>query len=122
MEALAALLYDLISRRLVSVIAEGYIHADGTEQVILDAGGGMLVTGYIDLSEMQVGDEVVLRMYVKTREGGGYGLYASQAYRDAQGEPVVCVLPRYTARGARLTLQQTKGSYRRFGYVFARVV
>jgi hypothetical protein len=122
METFTALLYDLISRRLVSVIAEGYFYADGTEQTILDAGSGMVVTGYIDLSEMQAGDEVVLRMYVRTREGGGYGLYASQAYRDAQGEPVVCVLPRYTARGARMTLQQVKGTYRRFSYVFVRVV
>jgi hypothetical protein len=122
MEAFAALLYDLISRRLVSVIAEGYIYADGTEQVILDAGGGMLVTGYIDLSEMQTGDEVVLRMYVRTREGGSYGLYASKAYSDAQAEPVVCVLPRYTAYGTRLTLQQVRGTYRRFSYMFARVV
>ena len=122
MEAFTALLYDLLSRRLVSVVAEGYIHADGTEQVILDAGGGMVVTGYIDLSEMQAGDEVVLRMYVRTREGGGYGLYASHVYRDAQAEPVVCVLPRYTARGTRVTLQQVKGTYRRFSYIFVRIV
>jgi hypothetical protein len=122
MEAFTALLYDLISRRLVSIIAEGYFYADGTEQTILDAGSGMVVTGYIDLSEMQAGDEVVLRMYVRTREGGEYGLYASQAYRDAQGEPVVCVLPRYTAHGMRMTLQQVKGTYRRFSYVFVRIV
>jgi hypothetical protein len=122
MEPFSALLYDLISKRLIKVVREDYIYADGTEQTLLDIGQGALITGYIDLSEMQAEDTVVLRMYVKVRSDADYKLYATQTYKDAQGEPIVCILPRYTAYGTRLTLQQTSGEYKRFRYIFTQVI
>ena len=122
MEPFSALLYDLISKRLIKVISEDYIYANGTEQILLDIGQGALITGYVDLSEMQVGDTVVLRMYVKVRSDADYKLYASQTYKDAQSEPIVCILPRYTAYGTRFTLQQTSGSFKRFKYIFTQVI
>jgi len=122
METYSALLYDLISKRLIKVVSEGYMYADGTEQTLLDIGQGALITGYVDLSEMQKGDIVVLRMYVKVRSDADYKLYAVQTYKDVQSEPIVCILPRYTAYGTRFTLQQTSGSFKRYRYIFTQVI
>jgi hypothetical protein len=115
-------LISALARYEFKVIVEGRIIADGTEQIILDANGGTVVLGYVDLSEMQTGDVVVIKTYVKVRSDADYKIYASQEYIDAQSEPIVYILPKYTANGLRITLQQTKGVYRSFSYIFIKVI
>ena len=102
------------------VIAEGSITADGTEQVVMEYSGLAMVHGYIDLSQMTTGDEVIIRAYVVIRAGGAWRKYAEETFRDAQSLPALYVLPRLTVYGIRITLQQTAGTFKSFDYVFVK--
>jgi len=101
-----------------SVVKEGVLEADGTEQTLVEVVGAVSLEGYVDLGEMGDGDEVVLRRYVKIQGGGEYGLHASDTYSGVQREPLVRFPPITCYYGLRITLQQTAGTYRRFPHQF----
>lgn len=102
------------------VIAEGTLTADGTEQTVVEYTKLAVVHGYIDLQNMQTGDQVVIRAYVKFGPGKPYKKYAEETYTDAQSLPALYVLPRLTVYGIKITLQQTAGTYRDFDYMFVK--
>jgi hypothetical protein len=78
-----------------------------------------LVEGYIDLSTLAPGDQVVVREYIAL-DGTNYGTFATVTYRDPVGDPVVRfhtkTIP-YNAR-YRVTITQTSGVLRSFYYAF----
>lgn len=102
------------------VIAEGTLTADGTEQTIAEYTGLAVVHGYIDLSAMEAGDEVVIRSYVRFKPEGAYRKYAEDTYSGPQDKPALYMLPRLTVYGIKVTLQQTAGAYKSFDYMFVR--
>jgi hypothetical protein len=103
---------------------EGTVTMDGTEvSVVQDEITGnptRHLEGWIDLSPMQAGDTVVVRMYVKLTPTGSYVKYAEETYTDAQSLPALHIVTLPARYGIKLTMQQTAGTYRTFSYQFYR--
>ena len=112
-----------ILTELMAVEAEGTLTADGNEQEILALGAvdpPKVVDGIIDLANMQAGDTVVLKEYVRSENGGTWRLYSTGTYNNVQTEPGV-YLERVSSRyGTRVTLQQTAGVNRTYPYLFMK--
>lgn len=116
------ILDKVLSPLLLKVIGEGSITADGSEQILIEYYGLAVISGYIDLSAMDEEDEVIIRAYVKMEREGEFKLYRPETFIGKQTEPALYVMPRLTGYGFKVTLQQTKGSYKTFGYIFVRGV
>lgn len=71
--------------------ATGTLIADGFEQTITEAVHLMKISGYIDFSNMEVGDEVVIRQYMRVKEDGPYKKYGEQIYVDVQDPPLLYI-------------------------------
>ena len=105
----------------LNIIKMDTITADGSEQVLLEYAGKIsTISGYIDLSNMEAGDTVIIRSYVKIKEGGNYVLYYPATFEGKQVEPALYVLPRVSGFAFKITLQQTAGSYKIFDYLFVK--
>jgi hypothetical protein len=104
-----------------SVLVQGTITADGTEQTVVEYTGNIAqISGYIDLSNMEDGDAVTVKLYVKIKPDGGYKLYHAETFNDKQEEPALYILPKVTGTAYKVTLQQTKGTYKSFDYLFIK--
>jgi len=103
------------------VLKEGTITADGTEQVVIEITELMNIEGYIDLSNLASGDTVIIRIYVKVKDGGDYEKHAEETYSGAQTLPLLFIQPRPAKYGLKITLQQTAGTYRNYDYQFFKV-
>lgn len=112
----------VLSPLLLKILAEGSITADGSEQTILEYHGLAMISGYIDLSSMDEEDEVIVRAYTIIERGGEFKLYRSETFIGRQAEPALYVLPRLSAHGFKVTIQQTKGSYKTLKYLFVKGV
>ena len=107
----------------LQVIAKGTVLMDGSEQTILEYTGAIsTIQGYIDLSNMDEEDVLVLRIYVKIRPDGDYVPYYTETFTGKQEPPALYVLPRLSGYGFKLTLQQTSGFYKNFDYIFTKGV
>jgi hypothetical protein len=93
-------------------LGSGTMTADGTEQRVfsLDRAEPFKLEGYIDLSKMKTGDEVVIRQYVKIRPDGEFKKYWEDIYRGIQANPIVYITPKPSIYGILVTLQQTAGT------------
>jgi len=97
---------------------------DGSE---LDLGGfsGAPVLswaeGYVDLTQMESGDEIVFREYVAIREGE-YKVYATHTYSGAQTEePLVHFTAKIQSYGWKVSAEQTAtgaGGYKTLPFYF----
>jgi len=104
------------------VIAEGTITTDGTEQVVFEIVELINLEGYIDLSNMTEGDTIILKRYVKIKEGGSYKLHAKETYSGVQEEPLIR-FPEIAGRyGIKITIQQIAGTYKSFDYQFFKII
>ena len=99
---------------------EGTITADGTEQTLIEVTTTYNVDGFIDLSQMEAGDKVIIRLYGRIKSGGDYRLYEEAEFSGVQAKPLVYVHRRPTRYGWKVTLQQTEGTYKSFDYQFAK--
>jgi len=100
--------------------AEGTLTANGSEQTLTNITALTKLSGYVDLSQMQLGDSVVIRQYMVLKSGGSDRKYEEHAYSGAQDPPVVYVTTKVLAHGGKVTLQQTAGAYRTYDYSFVR--
>jgi len=106
---------------VLAIIAEGTILTDGSEQVLLEYTGNIaMIQGWIDLSNMEDGDNIVIRQYVKINPEEEYVLYNSETYSDKQSAPALYVMPRLSGHALKVTIQQTSGTYKSFSYLFAK--
>ena len=96
----------------------GTLPADGTEQTLAEAVGLMTFEGYVDLANMEVGDTVIIREYVKLKSEGTYRLFDSATYSDAQTKPALHVVKLPAKYGIKVTLEQTAGVNRDYDYNF----
>jgi len=103
-------------------LAAGTLTADGTEQTVIEVTTIGTLEGYIDLANMQAGDSVTIRLYVRLKSGGAYRLYDSATYTDAQTKPALHIVKLPTRYGIRVTLEQTAGVNRDYDYNFFRRV
>lgn len=107
--------------RLVT-FGSGRVSTSGLEQVLLDHNGGAPceISGYIDLSPMDGGDTMVLRLYARVKKNGAWSKYGEEVYSDAQSLPLVYITPKPETHGMRVTIQQTSGLSRTLDYEFFR--
>ena len=103
-----------------SELAKGTKTADGTEQDLVSVTGRGKYEGWIDLANMQAGDTVVVKEYVRLKSGGSWRLYATATYTDAQTEPAIHPTRKLSEYGWRVTLQQTAGVNRDYDYEFLK--
>jgi hypothetical protein len=108
---------------LISIVGKGTIIADGSEQTLIEYAGRVAsISGYVDLSNMDAGDAVTIRCYVKIREDADYKLYRSETFEGKQPEPALYMLPRLSGFAFKTTLQQTSGAYKSYDYLFVKGV
>lgn len=94
----------------LSLLKEGNLHADGLEQTLVEYTETGKVSGYIDLSSMQLGDKIVIRQHLMVN--GSYQKYAEESYENPQNIPIIYVTPKETDKGLKVTLQQTNGLFK----------
>ena len=103
---------------------EGTVTMDGTEvTVVQDEITGnptRHLEGWIDLSPMQAGDVVVIRVYTKIKPDGEWKLYDEGRFYGKQAYPALHILPRVTGYAYKVTLQQVSGVYKSFDYLFVK--
>lgn len=102
--------------------AVGTVTADGLEQDVVELTELCTLEGWIDLSNMEAGDTVVIKEYVKLKSGGTYTLYDSASYSGVQAKPALHVIKIPAKYGVKVTLQQTAGTNRDYDYNFFKEV
>jgi len=105
---------------ILKTYSKGTLFADGSEQTLLEFIGIGVISGHVDLQNMEDGDVVTIRYYIKLKEGGEYKLYEEETYVGVQGKPVVHFKPVAVDVALKITLQQTAGTYKSFDYNFIR--
>lgn len=98
----------------IAPLKSGNLHADGSEQILVEHEGSGRISGYVDLSKMEPSDSIVIRQYVKILAGSAYSKYAEELYSGIQDRPTCYIQPRETDYGMKLTLQQMSGSFKSF--------
>jgi hypothetical protein len=76
------------------------------------------LTGYVNLKNMEDGDTIYLRQYVKLAIDDEYTLYAEEEYRDKQKEPLINIEKLPAIRGIKVTVQQVSGTYKYLPWEF----
>lgn len=99
-------------------LGSGVLTADGLEQLVAEITGLNRIMGYVNLSNLQAGDSVILKQYVKLLFLGSYSKYDEQSYSGVQTDPVVYIRSKESQFGVKITLQQTVGVNRSFEYDF----
>lgn len=98
-----------------STTTVGTVTMDGAEDTVFEVTDyNVMVEAYLDLSNMQAGDEVYVRQYIKNTSGGAYVQYAEIPYNDAQDYPQLWITPKLSAYGIKVTAEQTLGANRTF--------
>ena len=101
-------------------VAEGTKTADGTEQDLVNVSGMGKYEGYVDLTNMQAGDTVVVKEYLRMKKDGPWINYATTTYNGAQTEPAIHAVRKLSEHGFRVSLQQTAGVNRDYDYWFGK--
>jgi hypothetical protein len=111
----------ILSPLLLKIIGKGTILTDGTEQTIIEYKGTVsLISGYIDLTNMEEGDITTIKSYAKIREDGEYVLYRTETFTGKHPEPALYLLPRLAGYAYKVTIQQTAGPYKNYDYLFVK--
>jgi hypothetical protein len=101
-----------------AIFSEATITADGTEQTLAEVDEAVRISGYVSLGNLQAGDTVVIRQYVKLTTD--YEEYDEVAYSDEQAKPIIYIQPKEIVSSTKITIQQTTGVYRSFDYEFIK--
>jgi hypothetical protein len=75
-------------------------------------------TGYVNLKNMEDGDTIYLRQYVKLAIDEDYTLYAEEEYRDKQKEPLINIEKLPVLKAVKITVQQISGSFKYLPWEF----
>ena len=85
---------------------------DGTEQTLFESTELGEYSGYIFLDQMESGDEIVIRVYIKDVEDGNYKKREEVPFSGVQDCPAIEVRPIIGKVGIKVTAQQTAGTYK----------
>jgi len=93
-------------------LGSGTLKTGPTEEIIFEYSRTepFTLSGYINLRNMEEGDTMVLREYVKLAVDEEYVLYAEQTYVGKQEQPLVRIRKLPAMRGVKITLRQTSGT------------
>ena len=117
---IANIILWLTQRVTLTHLGSGTMTADGSEQRVfaLDRSEPFRIEGYIDLSNMKTGDEVIIRQYIKIKPDGELKKYWEEKYNGIQANPIVYITPKPSIYGILITLQQTSGTYISYDWEF----
>lgn len=110
----------------MATLQEGTLAADGTVQDVITGSNKNIskkrVEGYIDLSNMQGGDTVVITHYVKITNGGSFIAKWQASYSGAQptGDKLKGFPAHFYPYGIQIQLQQTAGVNRNYPFYFEK--
>ena len=93
-----------------------------TEVIIIElssVANYIMITGYLDLSNMQSDSEILVREYIDLTQGV-YKKYLSYRFRGVQTDPIVMITPKYLTPGDsyKLALVLKAGSPIQIPYKF----
>lgn len=71
---------------------------------------------YIDVSNMQSADTIIISIYVRVQTGGSYQLYDQETISGVQSSPILYIPPLPNDNGLKITIKQTAGSVRSYPY------
>lgn len=100
----------------IEVVKEGNLNADGSEQTLVEFTELGKMEGHISLSNLALGDTLVIRQYEKVY--GAYSKYAEESYSGVQALPAVFITPKSGKDGIKITIQQTAGTLKAFNHCF----
>jgi len=107
----------------MDVVAEGTLNVDGTEQTLInkeDDKYPFVLAAWLDLSNMEAADTIILREYVKVKKGGTMVKYAEKGYSGIKPDPALFISSKPSAYGIKITMQQTAGAMKSFDYIVIR--
>ena len=81
-----------------------------------------VIEGYIDLSSMLTGDEVIIEEFIAV-DGTNQNLYIYATFKDAQEEPIIRFNSKIIKSDGKYKVQitQTAGTLRQFPYYFVKL-
>jgi len=97
-----------------------------TEETVIEIQGetdDYIIEGYIDLGNLNDGDEVIITEYISV-DGENYRVYERQVFSNKQEKPVLRFHSKlfYKSMKYKITINQTKGTIRSFPYAFIKQV
>ena len=94
--------------------------ADGSEQILFEyvRNEPFTLSGYVNLKNMEDGDKVTIREYIKMAIDDDFHLYEEATYVNKQEKPIIYIRKLPALRGIRITLQQTEGIFKYFPFEF----
>lgn len=104
----------------MAVLAQGTLTATGAAQDVVNSNLTKRVEGFIDLTNMQSGDTVVITYKVKVRSAGSMIRKWQATYSGAQTDPLIGFAPHLCPYGIQIILQQTAGVNRTYDYYFEK--
>jgi hypothetical protein len=101
---------------------EGTMTLTGSEQnlILTSDNKSHVVTGQIDLSNMQAGDTVEVIQYMMVKSGGTLRSYADEVYSGVQTLPLLNISTKRGKYGIKVTIKQTAGTFRTVDYLFEK--
>jgi len=100
--------------------ASGSILTDGTEQNVLNVTGLRQYLGWIDLTALQSGDAVMVKLYARVEAGGSWIENGRNEYHGVLVKPMVYIWTKAAQHGFRITIQMIAGVNRTHKYNFLR--
>lgn len=92
----------------------------GTETTLAtDTNNGTFVS-FVDCSSMAAGDVAEVRVYSINLSGGSYKQLWKGVFQNAQINPLKALPPVASDQGYRVTVKQTAGTGRTYGYKYLR--
>lgn len=91
---------------------------DGTEQILFENSELGEYSGYVFLDDMQAGDTLKVRLYLKDVEDTIYKKYIEETYSGVLSCPVARITPIIGKVGIKITAQQTAGTYREITHMW----
>ena len=105
---------------MLDAFLDGTLSMDGTEQTLMEYVKVARIMGYLDLWNMEAGDVVVVRQYMRIKPETPYRKYEGATYSGPQDPPIVYLTPKESDYGNKITVQQTVGDLKSFNYNFIR--
>ena len=105
--------------RYIGTVTPADLNVETVIVDISDQPDDYLIEGYIDLSNMQSGDTVVVKEYIAV-EGDNYKLFTQVTYSGIQQEPIIRFHTKTLLHDMKykVTVTQTAGTLKSFPYRF----
>jgi hypothetical protein len=109
--------------RYIGVVSPLALNTETTVIEITGASDDYIVEGYIDLSQLQSGDVVIIKEYIAV-DGVNYQSFLTVTYTDRPSDPVIRFHAKILTYNMKykVTIMQTQGGLRSFPYSFVQEV